>query len=285
MTDAPTPERDTIADLRTAVAKLAAPYEDLHWVAEPDTGARTIVRTTNDGLLKQLRAAIVGGIGSHDGASAASERLPYDAHASELYGRIEDRITEWYVGRLHKPVHLQLERTLNEWFEALEDADETEEVQRAYLRKVTGWVEAIYRKFHPPLVIVPRVDVVRIVLEYVKDPITGKPILDGDGEPVRRPKVDRKTKQPILAVRKTVHPTCPECGESKARDVRNGDVVPAIVIEYDEGQDPATQGVGHCRFCDHRFKGEAEIAALMQHIGLQRIEPDTAPTDTEGVPR
>lgn len=103
----------------------------------------------HDGLIKQLREAVVGGIGSHaGGGGAGSERLPFDDGARELYDSIEDEVSAWYVRLTEMPVHLLPERTLRGLHLVLLQG--AEGPRDLLLRRTERWSKAIEALFDPP---------------------------------------------------------------------------------------------------------------------------------------
>lgn len=140
-------------DLLHYVNLLRQPHRTPH-IQRPDDAPPFIGYSEHDGLLAQLRAAIVGGIGTHGGSSTVgSERLPFDASALQLYDHIETGIANLYVEAHQEPIHLEPERNLADWYRTVSEArsrgDITDELWGSLHTQVSTWVRAIEDKFNP----------------------------------------------------------------------------------------------------------------------------------------
>lgn len=275
-------EENPLAELLKAIDKLTTEYQDAHWLHDEQTGDHQIVRVRRQGLLKQLRQSIVGGIGSHGGSSSESERLPFDAHALELYDAIERNITSWFVNLIEQPVHLELEKNLREWFivfsREVEDKSHSDAYTRGFVRKVEGWVRAIEDKFDPP----KRFELT--VSEYI-------PVRDEQGEPViehdeyvfetecdrrGRPILDPDTDEPKLKVKRHHPAECPICGAATAYDPKTGDQMMALIIEYRERGNETIDGTrGLCRSCTQYWDGLAGVRQLKAEVDAQETRLNT----------
>lgn len=103
----------------------------------------------HEGLIKQLRAAVVSDIGVAGGGGARSASpTPFDEDAWQKYAAIERAIQE----RIHPTVPgLYPEDDLSTWLPSfLAASDTTEQAIRNELRVFRGWEWMILDKFDPP---------------------------------------------------------------------------------------------------------------------------------------
>lgn len=264
-----TEERNMLVDLLAAIDKLTTEYRDAHWLQDDDTDKTAIVRIKRDGLLKQLRESIAGGIGSHAGSSDPRTRIPIDAGALELYNQIEENITEWFVEYAKQPVHLDPETNLRQWFILFKVKQEQgripHEIEREYLRIVEGWVHSIEAKFDPPKTLELTVN------EFYRSvDSNGNAQYDENGDPIYLMDGDRRrVKARHLA-------ECPLCGAQRAFDPKNGDQMPALILEFrDEGNQTLENATGLCRSCAEVWRGGHRVRLLSWEVGQQEIALNT----------
>lgn len=261
MTD---PTDNPAADLLAAVQKLTDPYHDLKIIADDEPGVshdgyelgtdhKTTARLKRDGLLKQLRNAIVGGIGSHEGAAAGRERIPFDTGAMELYDAIERDITERFVVLLRKPLHLELEATLREWRLAFMDAYDkkrvTDDALHRAVRVMESWATKIENHFDKPKQLEVTINL------YKRDPESGEIVTET---------IDGKEKPVVL--RRYPAP-CPNCGEAFAHNPKTGDKTFSLLLEYRElGVDTISSATGLCRFCEEVWTAGSGMRELAWQV-------------------
>lgn len=243
-----------IDDLLAAVQRLTDPYHDVKRIVDdnPDGGTdrSVIAKLKRDGLIKQLRNAVVGGIGSHEGAAAGRERIPFDTGALDLYHAMERDITERFVTLTRKPVYLELERTLREWRAAFEDGyakkHVTDDTLHNAVHAMEGWARKIEAHFDKP--------------KSLEVTIIHK------ARPDDAPEV--KFEDMLCPTKEHRHPApCPVCGEPFAHNPKTGDKTFALLLEYRElGPDTMDSATGLCRFCDAVWKAGSGMRELAYEI-------------------
>jgi hypothetical protein len=221
--------------LLTAVQRLTQPHYDVVTIDESLAG-KTTARLKRDGLLKQLRLAIVGGIGAHEGSTPGRERIPFDTGALELYESIERDITNRWVTVTGRPTFLELETTLTNWYLVTADrhakGEFTSEQMERILSMVEGWGRKIEGHFDKPR-----------VLELT--------VLH---------------RQPGGEVRR-IPAECPSCHESYAFHPVTGDRVFALMLTYRETGANTMQTVeATCRFCGTSWAGGGGARELSYSI-------------------
>lgn len=144
-----TPEHD----LAYYVDRLCRPYT-VPYLQGDGVGPSRIGEARHDGMIEQVRLAVVGSFGAHEGASKAqgSERLPFNADAEALYATMrrlaEARLAEFAVATFDRPednleaweVHLQAARV---------SGNATEREYEAGVRLLAGWVQQVEQMFDP----------------------------------------------------------------------------------------------------------------------------------------
>ncbi|TFD27506.1 DUF7341 domain-containing protein [Cryobacterium cryoconiti] len=254
--------------LLDAVDKLSQPRTTAAIQAN-DAGITCTSSVEHEPLLAQLRAAIVGGIGSHAGSSPGNERIPFDAGALELYDRIEAEISEWFTIRLEQPVYLTPEQTLRQWYIAYHSdrtaGNVTDEAYQEKVRTLEGWARSIVAKFDPPrtleLTIALREPDTTVVRKY------GEVVKDDAGNPVRKVKLDPITKKPLTRIARHLPAACPECEATIAHNPKTGDQTFALILEYhDDALDTVADAAAICRSCEATWVGGVRVRALALHI-------------------
>lgn len=108
----------------------------------------------HEGLIKQLREAIVSDIGGGGGGKAPRERIPLDADALLKYQQIELAIGERFRDLCAGIPGLYPEETLRSWYVAFANAHRAGQVSDAAyddeLRAMRSWVRIILEKLSPP---------------------------------------------------------------------------------------------------------------------------------------
>lgn len=259
-------EKTPTEQLLDAVEKLAKPYHDREVIVDDDpihgTDKKVIASLPRDGLLKQLRSAVVGGIGSHEGALPGRERLPFDTGALELYDAIEKDVTRKFVNLVQKPVHLELERTLMQWYLAFIDAHSKGSVADGQLLSAVtvmrGWVLKIEAHFVQPKQLELTVN------QYARD--TDGNILEA---------ADKS-----WVVESRLPARCPLCDAEFAVVPETGFRVWALVLEYRElGRDTMKSALGLCRACKAVWEGGSgvrELAYQLEQQETRRNAPEVA---------
>lgn len=142
-------------ELLDAVDALTLPYTT-KILQSNDAGIHCVSTITHTPRLAHLRAAIVGGIGSH-GGSSNEPRLPFDAGALALYDEIEAEVGRWFVAATASAVFPSPEQTLRRWYLAFHDADQkgqvTDESRWEHTGRLQAWARQIDAKFDPPHVL------------------------------------------------------------------------------------------------------------------------------------
>ena len=191
---------------------------------------------THEPLLTQLRDAVVGGIGSHEGSKAARERIPFDAGALELFDSITRQVNAWYLGLPGEKEHLYVGVRLTRWYVHFENERRAGKVtlsrEADTLRMLEGWVRSIESMFDPPT-----------VFELTN-------IVGGRNVPI----------------------ACPVCGSPRAFDRKTGDVMTALVIEYRNlGELTLDKATGMCRACETVWRGRTGVRELRWLIDEQGV--------------
>lgn len=248
-------------DLLYYVDRLRAPFRDVvvqKRSYQVDGRVHEITCTSHtdrEGLLKQLRDAVIGGIGSHGASTLGAERIPVNVGALGLYERIEREIGDRFVELTDQPVYLELERTLTGWYmehsrRVMSGRLTLKDDDRA-LVTVRGWVNAVEDMFNPSTVLeltVPRSETRETrhrVRSYAGDRVETVPAVHVWSEPA----------------------PCPECKSRWGNDPRTGDRMFALVVEYrSAGVPPVTELRAVCRFCEHEWVGEDAVKGLMDLI-------------------
>lgn len=247
-----------------------------------EAGIWCISEVEHTARLAHLRAAIVGGIGSHAGGSG-EDRLPFDAGALALYTEIESAVSAWYVSLTGKSVHLLPETTLRQWYLAFDNAYRAGQVpdeERFVRTQLLGrWAKQIDGKFEPrkriELTVTIREPVMVPVVRYRADengyrvPVT---LRNEDGTPQLRQKLHYRTKEPLTRVVERRPATCPECKENTAHDPKTGDKILALILEY---RDESFRTVEHatitCRSCEATWEGGPGCRAVSWEIEQEEI--------------
>lgn len=249
-------EKSVREQLLDAVEKLAQPYMERNIIVDDDpvhgTDKKVVASLRRDGLLKQLRTAVVGGIGSHDGSLPGRERIPFDTGALELYDSIERDITRKFVALVQKPVHLELERTLSQWRLAFDDAHAKGTVSVSQYESVKdsvcGWVEKIEAHFVKSKQLELTINI------YARD-VNGDIIRESDKS---------------WRVAERLPAECPSCGEAIAFLPVTGFRVFALLFEYTEvGQDTLKTANVECRFCQASWSGLDGVRDLAYQLEQQ----------------
>ena len=272
--------------LLTAVDKLSAPRKTS--AIQMNAAGITCTSTIHhEPLLARLRAAVVGGIGSHAGSSLGNERIPFDAHALELYDCIEAKISEWFVNATSQPVYLTPEQTLRHWYTAYERAriagNVGAEVYQDKIRLLEGWARAIAAKFDPPhvleLTVALREPDTMLVRKY------GDAVLDTNGQLQWQVRLDPITKKPLTRIAKRLPATCPICEADVAYNPRTGDMMLPLILEYhDDAEDTVGDSTAICRACEATWTGGVRIRELSWHIEQQEIALNNPQPVAEPVP-
>lgn len=241
----------TERDMLWYVDRLRAPYTERHNQVFPD-GRRKVTKVQHDGLLKQLRDSVYGGIGA-TGRSGTDPlaRLPIDANALHLYERIENQI-RWALERAtHQPGHVSVEQTLTDWYVA-----HTNDVSRGLVspdaddrafHMVMGWVTAIDEHFNRP-----------ITFE-----LTVTRTWEVDGEVRSTDYTGGVRTRIVTRTRSKKMPApCPECRERYGTD-ESGARIFALHAEARETE-PGVYGHlrAHCAACGHEWFGDLQVKEL-----------------------
>lgn len=127
----------------------------VHIISTPIDDGKTHYEK-HDGLIKQLREAIVSDLGGSAGGKPPNERIPLDADALQKYEQIEKAIGERYVALLEKVPGLYPENNLREWYQEFANqhrsgnlSDETYDDE---VKTMKSWVRIISEKLSPPTV-------------------------------------------------------------------------------------------------------------------------------------
>jgi len=243
-----------------------------------------------ESLIAQLRAAIVGGIGSKGAAGDGKARLPFDAGALAIYDEIEDTSVAWLLEVDRRPPYESPEANLAAWYLAysrmpnpagVDPAGEARE--REWVRRLRGWATRVQAMFDPPTR--------REVTESWREPIVDafgvqrtkrKRVLEVvDGVPTAR-----YVQEPQFRV--TTRPArCPHCGERWAFNRDTGDRISALVMEFRLADEhDAEAGVvatfrsieAACRFCTRRWEGRDGVRAMESAIDEHRAAEENEQT-------
>lgn len=251
--------------LLNAVQRLTNAYYDRKIIIDDDpdhgTDRQVVASLKRDGLLKQLRTAIVGGIGSHEGAAPGRERIPFDTGAVELYDSIEKDITKRFVNLLQKPVFLELEKNLTEWYLEYTNQYRAGKISAKDYDHATATVESWCRKIEGHFDKPRQLEVTVHVWERDE---TGAIVMEDIGGR-QKPKVAKRLPAP-----------CPVCGEAYARVPKTGDQVFALVLEYREiGPETIDKATGLCRFCEQVWKAGSGLRQLAWSVEQEEIRLNT----------
>jgi hypothetical protein len=185
----------------------------------------------HDPLLQQLRDAVAGGTSGHWSSSQARERIPLNSGAMEMFDAIARKINIWYLAVPNPREDRYIWDRLRDWYIDYENRRRagkvTETVEISTLKLVEGWARNIEAMFDPPT-----------VFEITE-------VVDREG------------------VKRNAPVACPICGNPKAYDPRNGDLIAALVIEYRNlGVDTIDKATGLCRSCETVWRGGSGIREL-----------------------
>lgn len=215
-----------------------------------------VSHTDRDGLIVQLREALVGGVGRHGASGFGADRIPLNEGALTLYRTIERQIIRDYLDMGLPAADVGTvppERLLRRWYVAhaklVLDQKATDETA---LRQARMWVAQIEAMFNPP----SRLELT-VERRWVDEVPTVVRTATGRERTVIR-KVERSKREPA---------PCPKCGERYGYDPTNGDRMLALLLEYYE-LGPQTFGNlrAECRFCGWEWHGEAAARDLMVAI-------------------
>lgn len=193
----------------------------------------------HDPLLLQLRGAVMSSTGSKGASSDGSARIPLNPTADALFVAIARQINAWYRRLPNAREERHIHERLRDWyidFENRRRAGKLSEVEDLAASKVVeGWARSIEAMFDPPT-----------VLEITEEGRAG-----------------------------VAQPTpCPVCGGRYAIDVRNGDRVTALIVEYRNlGLDTMEHATGLCRSCEEVWHGSGGLRAM--RWAIDHTEPPT----------
>lgn len=219
--------------LLDAVDKLTKPHTTR--VMQEKNGITCISPVDHEPLLLQLRNAVAGGIGAHEGSSSsARERIPFDAGAQALFDSIAKQINAWYITLPNAREERHIHDRLRDWYidhaNRLRAGKITDESDHATTKLVEGWAHAVEAMFDPPRTV-------------------------------------------------EIPGACPECGGAFAIDVKTGDRITALVVEYrNQGQETMEKAEGHCRSCEASWRGSSGMRAMRWGID----NPPETPAVTSG---
>jgi hypothetical protein len=236
---------DETNELLDEVDKLTKQWDQTFGPA--DTGD-IYVNVKNEPLLKMLREAVGAGIGG-GGSSLGSERVPINQAAYELYGQIEQGISELFVAATGKPIYMYPEQTLRQWYVAfmLEVSRGTvsDRRQSEMLHIVRGWANRILAMFNPP------------IERYLPEEV----------------KVEIATPNGSVEVTQTMPKACPICGNRyKIND--DGDRVYALVMQWFDRRPESLTGL--CKACDKVWAGENALWDLRVAMDAAKAAEEAA---------
>jgi hypothetical protein len=270
--------------LLLAVEKLARGTKT-KIIQTSDAGISCIGEVAHEPLLLILRDAIAGGTSPRAGVVASEDKIPLNSGASELFAPIARQINAWYRALPGAVEERYIHDRLNDWYldyrNRVRRGDVSEADEKHVLRTLEGWVRAIESMFDPPNVIQVTTATKEPLLKPKTrrrfDPDSGEsyrePVLDGEGNPVMTPRLD-KNREPRFRLVDTRAASCPICGERYALDPKTGDRIYALIIEQRESLGVELDNTtAMCRFCEEVWRGQAGVTRLREQI--DQVERDT----------
>jgi hypothetical protein len=142
--------------LARALARLTDSFEVP--TIQGEDGDPFITVVTHEPLLAQLREAVVGGIGSHEGSSSSDPRarLPFDPGAQAIYDNIARIARTWHTAAALRSA-VSLEGALVDWgrhYRRMRDEGEISAEQYARrAARIDAWCDQIEALFDPPTMV------------------------------------------------------------------------------------------------------------------------------------
>lgn len=271
--------------LLEAVNKLTHPHKT-RVMQSNDAGITCISEVEHDPLLILLRDAVAGGTGPHAGGTLGSERIPLNPTAMELFDDIAGQINAWYLALPDHREHRYINDRLTDWYLDYENRRRGGRTTRfedtAVTAKLEAWAEQVEAMFDPPQVLELTVEIRQPIMKpKTRTRVnldTGErfkeQVLDGDGNPIMKQKLDRNRK-PMFRVVTHQPAACPVCGAQYAADPRTGDQKFALIVEYRAlGAETLDKATGLCRACNAVWEGRHGVRELRWLIDNAEVDAE-----------
>ena len=145
-----------IQDLLDAMDAITKPVRSAILQDELDANGthvgQKLVRRVDPPLLRQLRLAITGDLGSHgNGGKAAHERTPFDVTSFTMYEDIDGRVRSWLLDAQIVPrPGVKVEGLLRQWFPVWTAKILPDGLVERHTAILTRWASSIRDLLEPP---------------------------------------------------------------------------------------------------------------------------------------